>query len=117
MEGRSIYSGAQSCYAVTEGMYVEGGRMDLAKAAAHLYLHIRDLERGFTYDHECRRVKMTPELFEARSKFLVKICRKQEGSDCKEIEKLVDYVLKRFELPPWALELARRKIVKISRLF
>jgi hypothetical protein len=117
VEGRSIYSGVQSCYAIMEGMYVEGGRMDLAKAAAHLHLHMRDLERGFTYDHGCRRVKMTPELFEARSKFLVKLCREQGGSDCDEVERLVDYVLKRFELPSWALELARRRIVKISRLF
>ena len=117
MERRSIYSGVQSCYAIMEEMYVEGGRMDLAKAAAHLHLHMRDLERGFTYDHGCRRVKMTPELFEARSKFLVKLCREQGGSDCDEVERLVDYVLKRFELPPWALELARRRIVKISRLF
>ncbi|RFA94261.1 hypothetical protein [Pyrobaculum aerophilum] len=117
MEKRSIYSGVQSCYALAEGVYVEGGRMDLAKAAAHLYLHMRDLERGYTYDHECKRIKMTPELFEARSKFLVKLCREQGGSDCDEIERLVDYVLKRFELPQWALELANKKIVKISRLF
>ncbi|ABL88082.1 conserved hypothetical protein [Pyrobaculum islandicum DSM 4184] len=116
MEKRSIYSGPQSCYAIAEGIYVEGGRMDLAKAAAHLYLHMRDLERGFTYDHECRRIKMTPELFEARSKFLVKLCREQGGSDCDEIEKLVNYVLKNYELPTWALEQARRKIVKVTRL-
>jgi hypothetical protein len=117
VEKRSIYSGVQSCYALAEGVYVEGGRMDLAKAAAHLYLHMRDLERGYTYDHECKRIKMTPELFEARSKFLVKLCREQGGSDCDEIERLVNYVLKRFELPQWALELANKKIVKISRLF
>jgi len=113
VEKRSIYSGVQSCYALAEGVYVEGGRMDLAKAAAHLYLHMRDLERGYTYDHECKRIKMTPELFEARSKFLVKLCREQGGSDCDEIERLVNYVLKRFELPQWALELANKKIVKI----
>ena len=117
MEKRSIYSGVQSCYAVMEGVYVEGGRMDLAKAAAHLYLHMRDLERGFTYEHQCRRIKMTPELFEARSKFLVKLCREQGGVDCDEVERLVEYVLKRFELPPWAEELAKKKIIKVSRLF
>ncbi|AET31945.1 hypothetical protein P186_0493 [Pyrobaculum ferrireducens] len=98
-------------------MYVEGGKMDLAKAAAHLYLHMRDLERGYTYDHECRRIKMTPELFEARSKFLVKLCREQTGTDCDEVERLVNHVLKKYELPQWALEMAMKKIVKISRLF
>jgi hypothetical protein len=36
VDKKSIYSGVQSCYAVAEGMYVEGGKMDLAKAAAHL---------------------------------------------------------------------------------
>lgn len=117
MEKKSIYSGAQSCYAMTEGMYVEGGRMDLAKAAAHLYLHMRDLERGYTYDHGCRRIKMTPELFEARSKFLVKLCREQMGPDCDEIERLVNHILKKYELPQWALETAKKKIVKTSRLF
>jgi len=65
VERRSIYSGARSCYAEKEGVYVESGAMDLAKAAAHLYLHMLDLERGYTYDHDCARVKMTPELFEA----------------------------------------------------
>jgi hypothetical protein len=117
VDKKSIYSGVQSCYAVAEGMYVEGGKMDLAKAAAHLYLHMRDLERGYTYDHECRRIKMTPELFEARSKFLVKLCREQAGTDCDEVERLVNHVLKKYELPQWALEMAMKKIVKISRLF
>lgn len=117
MDRRSIYSGVRSCYAQYEGMYVESGVMDLAKAAAHLYFHILDLERGYTYDHNCRRVKMTPELFEARSKFLVKLCVDQAGEDCGEIERLVDYVLKNFELPGWALELAKRKIVRSARLF
>lgn len=91
--------------------------MDLEKAAAHLYLHMKDLERGYTYDHACKKVKMTPELFEARSKFLVKLCKEQSGSQCEEIERLVYYVIKNFELPPWALEAARKKIAKISRLF
>lgn len=117
MEGRSIYSGPRSCYAILEGMYVEGGVMDLAKAAAHLSLHMRDLERGYTYDHQCRKIPMTPELFEARSKFLVKLCREQGGRDCGEIERLVEHVLRHFELPQWALELARKKVVRMSRLF
>ncbi|MEZ0319400.1 MAG: hypothetical protein ABWK05_05345 [Pyrobaculum sp.] len=117
MEGRSIYSGARSCYAVNEGVYVEPGPMDLAKAAAHLYLHMKDFERGFTYDHDCRKVKMTPELFEARSKFLAKLCREQGGRDCDKVEELVSHVLKSFELPQWALELAKKKLVKVSRLF
>ncbi|MGC8582483.1 MAG: hypothetical protein ACP5I3_01200 [Thermoproteus sp.] len=99
-----------------DGMYVETGPMDLAKAAAHLYFHLRDLERGFTYDHECRRVPMSWSLFEARSKYLAEICRKQGGKECGEIEELVEEVLRHRALPRWAEELAMRKIIRISQL-
>ena len=117
MEKRSIYSGLGSCYAEKEGLYVKEGVMDIAKAAAHLYLHMLDLERGYTYDHRCNRIKMTPDLFETRSNFLIKLCVEQVGRGCEEVAKLVDYVLKNFELPDWAAELAKKKIIKIQRLF
>jgi len=115
-DSASIYSGIRSCYARMDGMYVETGPMDAAKAAAHLYLHLRDLERGFTYDHECRRVPMTWQLFEARSRYLVEICRKQGGRECGEIEELVEEALLHRALPKWAEELALRKIIRISQL-
>lgn len=115
-EGQSIYSGIKSCYARIEGVYVEPGRMDLAKAAAHLLLHLSDLERGYTYDHSCRRIPMTDELFKARSKYLVEICRKQGGRDCDEIEELVNETLRSYSLPSWAREMAARKLIRLSRL-
>jgi acetoacetate decarboxylase len=91
--------------------------MDLAKAAAHLILHLRDLERGWTYDHDCKRIRMTIDLFEARSKYLVKICEKQGGSDCERIEELVEYVLDNMALPDWAEKIAEGKIVRHAALF
>lgn len=112
----SIYSGLRSCYAKAEGLYVKPGPMDLAKAAAHLYLHLRDLERGLTYDHDCRRIPMDWELFKARSKYLVEICRKQNGGDCDEIEELVEETLRSRSLPSWAEELALSRIIRISKL-
>lgn len=111
-EGAPIYSGPRSCYARNEGIYVAAGPMDLARAAAHILLHLRDLERGWTYDHECRRVRMTPWLFEARTKYLVRLCRQQ----CKEVGVLVEEVLSTRRLPKWAEELALSRIVKVARL-
>lgn len=112
----SIYSGLRSCYARMEGIYVRPGPMDLGKAAAHLYLHLRDLERGFTYDHECERIPMDWDLFEARSKYLVEICKKQNGRDCDAIEELVKEALRHKGLPPWAEELALQRIIRVGRL-
>lgn len=51
--------------------------MNLGRVAAHLLLHLKDLRRGWTYDHDCNRVAMDRDLFEARSKYLAKICRDQ----------------------------------------
>ncbi len=112
----NIYMGKNSCYATKEGMYVAPGPMDLAHAAAHLYLHLRDLRRGWTYDHDCKRVSMDYELFKARSRYLVKICRDQGNDDCDDVERLVEEVIRTLRLPKWAEELALRHIVKLSSI-
>ncbi|WP_069806462.1 hypothetical protein [Vulcanisaeta thermophila] len=114
----NIYMGRRSCYAVNEGVYVSPGAMDLGRVAAHLFLHLRDFRRGWTYDHDCNRVAMDHALFEARSKYLVKLCREQLGVDevCDEVEDLVDEVIRRHELPNWALELARKYLVRTPSL-
>lgn len=116
MDGQ-IYSGPRSCYARREGVYVAAGPMDLAKAAAHLYLHLRDMERGWTYGRGCEEVEMTEELFEARSRYLIEICEKQGGRDCGEVEELVVEVLRSLALPKWAEDLAASRIVRLARLF
>ncbi len=110
--------GKDSCYAVKEGMYVAPGPMDLGRAAAHLYLHLRDLVRGYTYDHECRRITMDDKLFEARSRYLVKICYEQVKDErvCEKVRELVDYTIRRRELPEWAKRLAEQHIIRVTSI-
>jgi len=36
---------------------------------------VRDLRRGYTYDHECNVIEMTDDLAKARLAFLVRITR------------------------------------------
>ncbi|ADN50183.1 hypothetical protein [Vulcanisaeta distributa] len=112
----NIYMGRGSCYAVNEGIYVAPGPMDLSRIVAHLLLHLRDLKRGWTYDHDCNRVAMDRDLFEARSKYLVKICRDQGLSDCDDAEALINEVITTLKLPRWAEDLASRYIVRVRSI-
>ncbi|MGC9152697.1 MAG: hypothetical protein ACP5GY_03060 [Vulcanisaeta sp.] len=112
----NIYMGRNSCYAVNEGMYVTSGPMDLGRVAAHLFLHLRDLRRGWTYDHECNRIAMDRGLFEARSKYLARICRDQGLDDCDDAEVLIRDVITTLRLPGWAEDLALRNIVRVRSI-
>lgn len=114
----NIYMGKGSCYAIKEGLYVKPGLMDLGRAAAHLYLHLKDLKAGYTYNHDCARIRMSRSLFEARCKYLVKLCREQIGDEyeCSQVEQLVELVLREMRLPQWAEELAKQNIIKVNRL-
>jgi hypothetical protein len=112
----NIYMGRSSCYGIKEGMYVAPGPMDLGRVAAHLFLHLRDLKRGWSYDHDCNRVVMDRGLFEARSRYLVKICRDQGLRDCDEVERLVEEVITTLRMPKWAEDLAARYIVKVMSI-
>ena len=112
----NIYMGRNSCYAVNEGMYVSPGPMDLGRVAAHLFLHLRDLGRGWTYDHDCKRIDMDKELFEARCKYLVRICRDQGLDDCDDAGDLINEVVRTLKLPKWAEEVAVRNIVRVRSL-
>ncbi len=114
----NIYMGRDSCYAKYEKMYVASGPMDFTRAAAHLYLHLRDLERGWTYDHECRRIRMDEELFKSRSRYLVKICYEhtKDERECERIRELVEYVINKKRLPDWAIKIAESAIIRVSTL-
>ncbi|ABW01530.1 hypothetical protein [Caldivirga maquilingensis] len=114
----NIYMGRESCYAVKEGVYVKPGPMDLGRAAAHLYLHLRDLKLGYTYNHDCVKIRMSRSLFEARCKYLVKLCREQinDEYECSQVEQLVNAVLSNMKLPQWAEELVKQYLVKVTRL-
>jgi len=62
----NIYKGRSSCYYRREGILV-----------THDWqipdVIVRDLRRGYTYDHECNIIKMDDDLAKSRLAFLVKI--------------------------------------------
>ncbi|GAB6947531.1 hypothetical protein JCM16161A_16610 [Vulcanisaeta sp. JCM 16161] len=112
----NIYMGRNSCYAINEGIYVAPGPMDLGRIAAHLLLHLRDLRRGWTYDHDCNRVAMDRDLFETRSKYLVKICRDQGLGNCDDAEVLINEVISTLKLPKWAEDMANKYVVRVKSI-
>ena len=69
-----MYQGADSCYALNEQLYVHRirhrGIGTLREAAGIRYLIVRDCRRGWSYDHRCRRIRLTRSLFERRALFL-----------------------------------------------
>lgn len=86
---RNIYQGPESCWAIHEHIYVPGHGIDAKSAEGILALMDRELRRGWTYDHRCRRIKMTPALAVKRANYL-KVLAKQKGS--KEAEKVAEIV-------------------------
>lgn len=114
----NIYMGRGSCYALRECVYVarrRGKGIDsVAEAAGIAMLILRDYRRGRTYDHSCRRIRMSWRLAEARLEFLRKLARLHGAEEevVERIDELVDYVLARRRLPRWALPLARRALAR-----
>jgi len=66
----NIYKGRNSCYYRREGILV-----------THDWeipdMTMRDLRRGYTYDHECNVIKMDEDLAKARLAFLVRITKNE----------------------------------------
>ena len=64
----NIYKGRNSCYYRREGILV-----------THDWqipdMIMRDLRRGYTYDHECNVIKMDEDLTKARLAFFVRITK------------------------------------------
>jgi hypothetical protein len=79
MARRNIYQGPDSCYALHEGIYVAGSGVTPGNVRAFLRLIERDLRRGWTYDHSCRRIRMTPALARKRALYLIALARKHSG--------------------------------------
>ncbi len=107
---RNIYLGPRSCYARREGIYVKGeGVTSVRVAAGILYLLLRDLRRGWSYDHRCRKVRVTRRLFEERARFLAILAGRHGASGWVRaaIEKLVEYTLEHRRLPE-VLRIGRR---------
>jgi hypothetical protein len=60
---------------------------------------------------------MDRDLFEARSKYLIKICHDQGSDDCDDAENLVNDAITTLKLPNWAEKLALRNIVRVRSIF
>ncbi len=114
---RSIYEGRNSCYALKRKVYVKRfpgkGIRSLAQAAAIASLLLWDYRRKRTFNHECREVGMTKELFEKRLDFLVLLAERHSSKLAEEVRKLVKYVLRHEKIPkrlvPKVLKLLKSK--------
>ena len=76
----NIYQGEGSCWARREHVYVPGSGIDVESARGILKLIDAELRRGFTYDHSCRRIKMTPALARKRAVYLIALAKKHRGA-------------------------------------
>jgi len=102
----NIYQGRDSCYAKKEGVYVTGTRVTLRNMKTFARLIQRDLRRGFTYDHSCRKIKMTKRLAIQRLVYLKALCIKHTGD-----EEACERAYER-DVAPVVLRLQGKKIVK-----
>ena len=112
--------GHNSCYARREGIYVRRvgrpGIDTVAEAAGILYLIVRDLRRGWTYDDDrgCRKVRMGKELFVERTNY-VRVLARRHGAGphtLDVIDRLVEYVLASGRLPKTVTYRGRRYVVR-----
>jgi len=118
--GRPIYQGANSVYAVKEGMYVKRiqkpGIDTVAEAVAIAKLILRDYRRGWTYDDDGSKIPMDETLFRRRLNYLITLAHKHGAtpSEIRTIEKIVDYVAEKKRLPRQYMKKANKMIVKIK---
>ena len=104
----NIYEGENSCWARHERVYVPGSGVDAKSARGILSLIERELRRGWTYDHSCRRIKMTPALAKKRAVYLIALAKKHRGAaEARRVAEIVYSWLERHKLLSGAV---RRKI-------
>ena len=102
----NIYQGRQSCYAKKEGVYITGSRVTPSNMKTFARLIQRDLRRGWTYDHSCRKIKMTKSLAIKRMAYLKALCIKHTGR-----EEACERAYER-DVAPVVMRLSGKKIVK-----
>jgi len=102
----NIYQGRQSCYARKEGVYITGSKVTPRNMKTFAKFILRDLKRGFTYDHSCRKIKMTKRLAIQRLVYLKALCIKHTGDG-----EACDRAYER-DVAPVVLRLQGKKIVK-----
>lgn len=94
----NIYQERNSCYAQKEGVYVPGSGVNSRNAPLFIKYILRDLRRGWTYDHYCNRIEMTPELAAKRLRFLVRLARRHSGeAEARKVAKMVREALHRLK--------------------
>ncbi len=95
----NIYQGPSSCWGRNENVYVPGTGIDARSAQGILALIEKELRRGWTYDHSCRRVKMTPALAKKRAIYLLALARKHRGAaEARRVAEIVYTWLERHRL-------------------
>jgi len=103
---RNIYQGPDSCWGRHERIYVPGSGIDATAARGILALMDRELHRGWTYSHTCRRIKMTPSLAKKRALYLMALAKRHRGAaEARRVAEIVYQWLERHGLP----KTARRK--------
>jgi hypothetical protein len=105
----NIYEGENSCWAKNENAYVPGDGVNVKSARGILSLIDRELRRGWTYNHSCHRIKMTPTLAKKRAVYLIALAKKHRGAgETRRVAEIVYDWLERRRLLSGAV---RRKIV------
>jgi len=102
----NIYQGRQSCYAKKEDVYITGSRVTPSNMKTFAKFIHRDYKRGWTYDHSCKKIKMTKRLATQRLTYLKALCVKHTGDD-----EACDKAYER-DVAPVVLKLSGKKIVK-----
>jgi len=92
----NIYIGPSSCYAKREGIYVPRELPWREKAERIIQLIIRDLQRGWSYVHECNLMHFTVEHAKDRLRYLVALTKKHDPASYGYIKALVQDVLHSF---------------------
>ena len=99
MSRRNIYQGPQSCWAQHERVSAPGSGIDERAARAILYLMEAELRRGWTYDHSCRKIRMTPNLAKKRAVYLIALAKKHRGAaEARRVAEVVYDWLERHKL-------------------
>lgn len=68
----------------------------------------RDLSRGWTYDHNCNRIPMTPELARRRAIYLIALMKKHTGRVPEDARAIIEEFARSLSLPK------RRRAVAIA---
>jgi hypothetical protein len=95
----NIYQGPNSCWARHERVSAPGSGIDERVARAILYLIETELRRGWTFDHSCRRIRMTPALAKKRAIYLIALAKKHRGAaEARRVAEIVYSWLERHKL-------------------